>query len=90
MDLTLQVERLGGGRLVLHLRATLGGPPRFFQGVLPRTFRLHDLGAMHQAPSGKGHQIGLLLAPICQGGGPLAGAPQLVRLLTAVDHTAID
>jgi hypothetical protein len=47
MDLSLPVEGLGGGRLVLTLHATLVSPPRLFQRLPPRTVQFHDLGAMH-------------------------------------------
>ena len=45
---------------------------------------------MHQADAGEGDHLGLLLAPLRQGGGPLAGAVERVHLLTGLDHAAID
>ena len=44
---------------------------------------------MHPADAGEGDHLGLLLAPLCQRGGPLAGAAERVDLLTGLDHTAI-
>ena len=52
--------------------------------------QFHDLGAMHQTPAAEGHHLRLLLAPPCQGGGPLLGAAQRIHLLTAHDHAAIN
>ena len=51
---------------------------------------LHDLGAVDQAAPGEGDQVGLALAPARQRGGPLLGAPHLVRVLAGEDHAAVD
>ena len=44
---------------------------------------------MHPANACEGDHLGLLLAPLRQRGGPLAGAAERVHLLTGLDHTAI-
>ena len=44
---------------------------------------------MHPANAREGDHLGLLLAPLRQGGGPLAGAAERVHLLTGLDHAAI-
>ena len=43
-----------------------------------------------QAASREGDQVGLALAPVGQGGGPLLGAANLVGVLASQDHAAID
>jgi hypothetical protein len=91
MDLPLPVEGVASSQPIGHPPCqTLTGPSRFFQCVLPRAVQLHNLGAVHQASAGEGHHVGLLLAPPCQGSGPLLGAARLVELLTIRDHAAID
>jgi hypothetical protein len=90
MHLTLPVNRVRGRRLVHRLRAAVDGTTRLFQRVTPSALQLQDLRAMHEACAREAHQVGLFLAPVCQGRRPLAGATQLVRLLTAKDHSAVD
>ncbi len=90
MHLALPMNGLGGRQLVHRLRATGYGTTRLFERFAPRTLQLQDLGAMHQARSRETHQVGLLLAPPRQGRCPFAGAAQVVRLLTAEDHPAVD
>ena len=50
----------------------------------------HDLRPVDQAAAGEGHHVGLSLAPLGQGGGPLVGAAGLIRGLAAEDHAAVD
>ena len=90
MDLTLPVTGLGGRSPIHRPGATLACPPRLFEGIRPRTVKLHDLGPMHHACAGECHHIWLLLAPSCEGGRPLLYAAQLIRILAARYHTAID
>src|SRR5215208_6680336 len=90
MDLPLLVEGLSGCCLANPLRGTLASPPRFFQRLPPRAMQLHDLSAVHQAPASEGHHVGLLLAPLGQGGGPLLSAAQRVYFLTALNHAAVN
>jgi hypothetical protein len=87
--LGLLVERCGGGRLIDPL-ATLAGALRLLYRVTPGAVQLHDLRAMHQAKASEGDHLGLLLAPLREGGGPLAGVAQRVHLLTGLNHAAID
>ena len=54
---------------------------RLLERVRPRAVQLHDLGAVHEAPAGERHQVGLLLAPALQRSRPLPGAAQVVDLL---------
>ena len=51
---------------------------------------LQELSSMDQADAREGHEAGLVIAPTSHGGGPLGGAAQLVHLMAAVDHAAID
>ena len=90
VDLPLPVPGLACRQRVLRLQATLGGPLRLLQGLRPGAVQLHDLGAMHQAASGEGDQVGLVLAPVGEGGGPLLGAADLVGVLASQDHAAVD
>ena len=88
VHLRLLVECRGGGLLADPL-GTLAGALRLLDRLLPGAAQLHDLGAMHPADAGEGDHLGLLLAPLRQGGGPLAGAAERVHLLTGLDHAAI-
>jgi hypothetical protein len=91
VDLPLPVGGVAESPLIQDsLGETLGDPTRFFQRVAPRTTQRHDLGAMHQAQALVRHHVGLLIAPPRQGGGPLAGAAQLVHVATERDRVAID
>ena len=45
---------------------------------------------MDQADARERHEAGLVIAPSAHGCRPLGGATQLVHLVTAVDHAAID
>ena len=88
MDLCLLVERGGGSPPVDALR-TRAGAPRFLDRLRPGAVQLHDLRAMHLADAGEGDHIGLALAPLRQGGRPLAGAVERIDLLTGLDHAAV-
>ena len=88
--LALAVGRLRCRRRVLAIREALAGPAGLHQCVGPGAVQLHDLRTMEQARSGERHQVGLLLAPRRQGERPLLGAAQLVDLIAALDHAAVD
>src|SRR3712207_1526212 len=90
MDLSLPVVGLGHRRPVHRPGATLTGPPRLRESVRPRAVKLHDLSAMHHAGAGETDHIWLLFAPPREGGGPLLSPAQLVRVLAAQDHAAVD
>ena len=45
---------------------------------------------MDHAAAGEGNEIGLARAPFGEGGRPLAGAAEVVRLLATEDHRAVD
>ena len=77
MQLGLPVERLSG-RLAHRQVRPPARPPCLPQGVAPRAVELHDLGAVDQAAAGEGDHVGLLVAPLGQGRGPLLRAAQRV------------
>ena len=45
---------------------------------------------MSVAAAAERHKLGLLLAPACQGVGPLPRTAHLIRFLAACDHPAVD
>jgi hypothetical protein len=88
--LSLQVAGLAGGPLVVPLEAAPARPPGLLERLVPRAAKSHDLGSVDEAPARKGHHVGLLFAPLREGGGPLDRPPQLVGRLAAEDHAAVD
>src|SRR5215213_2643515 len=90
VDLTLPVAGTSDRSPIHRPSGTLAGPPRLLDRVKPRTVKLYDLGAMYQARACECHHVWLLLAPSREGGRPLLCAAQLVRVLAAQDHAAID
>src|SRR5215207_11465647 len=90
MDLRALVVGLASRNGVLSGQATLGRPLRLLDRLLPGAVHPHDLGAMDQAATGEGDQIGLALAPLGQGSRPLSGAAKVVRLLAGEDDAAVD
>ena len=88
VQLPLAVERLAGGPR--SSATTRAGLPRLGERLGPGAAHLHDLGAVDEAAAGERDEVLLLLAPARQRGGPLLRAAQLVELLAAVDHAAVD
>ena len=90
MDFALPVTGLTGRRRVLRPGAALLCPPRLLQGLEPGAVQLHDLGAVDEAATGEGNQVGLALAPARERGRPLLRAANLVGVLAGEDHAAVD
>ncbi len=84
------VERRGGGGGVGGLLQARARARRVRERVRPLTPEPHDLGAVEQTLAGEADELGLLAAPPRQRGRPLASPAQLVDLLAALEHAAVD
>jgi hypothetical protein len=89
MDLRLLVAGVREG-LGIGSRQAVAGTPRLFDRFPPLAAELQDLGAVHQAGAGGRDELGLLLAPVGEGRGPLAGAVEGVDLLADHDGAALE
>src|ERR671918_2980823 len=91
VDLTLSVGSMATCALVQDsLREFLADATRFLEGLRPRTFERHDLGAVHEAQALVGHHLALLLAPARQRRGPLARTTQLVHVAAERNRVAVE
>jgi hypothetical protein len=57
--------------------------------VGPVAVQGHDLGTVDEALAAVEHQLGLVVAPAAERGGPRAGSAYLEHLLTALDRRAV-
>ena len=91
-QLALPVERLGSRRSARldALGEAHAGSLRLVERLGPRPAELHHLGAVQQALTRVGDEVGLLVAPRRQHGGPLPGAADVVYLVAAGDQAAVD
>jgi hypothetical protein len=90
LDLALQVPPLRNRSRIHRLREALAGQARLLERRGPVAAQPQELSAVHEAPPSERDQIRLLLAPACQCGGPLMGAPHLVDLFAGENDAAVD
>ena len=90
IELAEFVVGVAGTLGALRRREPLARTLRFFEGVSPVPPQPHQLDAVDQAWSAVRHEVGLVLAPAREGGGPLARPRDVSHLGARFEHAAIE